>query len=109
MAKGFAPKQDTQLGYVLKLAPDLNAYAAKFDLDHRRGDKFIGITNLLEDAQVWKTPKQAQRAINLYMDFLIDLAEQGAEVRISIKRLKQDHRGQLTEEHVQTLSTGQKA
>ena len=30
MAKGFGVEQDKQLGYVLVLMPEVNAYAAKF-------------------------------------------------------------------------------
>jgi hypothetical protein len=53
MGKGFDSPRQGQLGYVLLLIPEAKAYAADFSLG---GDdeEFIGITNVLEDAQVWK-------------------------------------------------------
>jgi len=108
MGKGFGVKPEVQLGYVLLVLPDANAYAAKLDLDigqvhienplmaivlglfrfvcflfnlltfqkfHRPNadalanmnesnkEEFIGLTSLLEDAQVWKSIKEAKQAI----------------------------------------------
>lgn len=103
MAKGFGVKPEKQLGYVLDLWPEMGVYAAKFTLDQRGGEPYIGITNMLEQAQVWKSQKQAQQSIVLYEDFLSDRLNQSSEVDIAIKRLKQSESGQLKTERVASL------
>lgn len=105
MAKGFGVKPDQQLGYVLELIPEAHAYAAKFSLDFK-GEKgpFIGITNLLEDAQVWKSPKQAKEALETYYaEFVLEQLESGSEGRINLQRLIRSATGELKTEHGQTL------
>lgn len=105
MAKGFGVQLDQQLGYVLVLMPEVNAYAAKFSLDFR-GEKepFIGVVNSLEDAQVWKTLPQARKAlIKYYEEFLIEQKHMGQDVQVQIKRLKRLRNGQLKTELVETL------
>ena len=57
MAKGFGAKQEENLGYVLVLLPQASAYAARQSIDDGSGEEFIGVTNMLESAQVWKTKK----------------------------------------------------
>jgi len=48
MAKGFGVKPDKELGYILVLMPEINAYAAKFNLNIKRTkEPFIGITNMV--------------------------------------------------------------
>lgn len=56
MAKGFGTATKGHLGYVLLLCPTANTYAANYSLDGE-GDKFIGVTNRLEMAQVWTKKK----------------------------------------------------
>jgi hypothetical protein len=105
MAKGFGVEQDKQLGYVLVLMPEVNAYAAKFSLDFKgEAGPFIGITNMLNDAQVWKSLKQAKQAIEIYTDFLIQQQlESGTDVEVRIKSLKRSGAGELKVENVETL------
>jgi hypothetical protein len=103
MAKGFGVKPIKQLGYVLLLFPSAKAYAARLDFDDGSGQEFIGVTNMLKEAQVWKTLKQAQEAIVKYADFLIEQAEDDTEVRIDIRRLNRDSSGQLTSEPIESL------
>jgi hypothetical protein len=105
MAKGFGVKADQQLGYVLDLMPSAHAYAAKFSLDFRGEEgPFIGLTNILEDAQIWQRPKQARRAIlNYYATFLLNQLQDGLEARVLIKRLKRSTTGELKTETVETL------
>lgn len=54
MAKGFGNQKSKQLGYALVLLPSARAYAAKLSIDDGSGEEFIGVTNMLEQAQVWK-------------------------------------------------------
>ena len=105
MAKGFGAQPEKQLGYVLMLMPQADAYAAKFSLDYLgEGGTFIGITNLLEDAQVWKSIPQAKKAlVKHYSDFLIEQQQSGEEPRVHLKRLKRSKSGKLTTELVETL------
>lgn len=105
MAKGFGVQLDQQLGYVLVLMPEVNAYAAKFSLDFR-GEKgpFIGVTSSLEEAQVWKTLPQVRKAlVKYYEEFLIEQKHKGQNVEVRIKRLKRLRNGQLKTELVETL------
>jgi hypothetical protein len=111
MAKGFGAKQDEQLGYVLVLIPEANAYAAKFSLefkDGRSGDadeKFIGITNVVEDAQVWKSQKLARLAIEqYYAGFILDQLEEKSDMRVNIKRLMRSPSGGLQAEMVDSVN-----
>jgi hypothetical protein len=104
MAKGFGVEQDKQLGYVLVLMPEVNAYAAKFSLDFKgEAGPFIGITNILKDAQIWKSLKQAKQAIEIYTDFLLQQLESGSDVEVRIKSLKRSGAGELKVENAETL------
>ncbi|MCL1473848.1 hypothetical protein [Argonema antarcticum] len=102
MAKGFAAKLEEQLGYVLLLVPEAKAYAARFSMSGQ-GEEFIGITNILEQAQVWQTKKQAKKAIEKYADFLLEEAKDDQPVRISLRLLKRSSDGQLTDESVESI------
>ncbi len=105
MGKGFGKKSDEQLGYLLLLIPDVRAYAAKFSLDYGGEEEFIGITSSLQDAQTWKNIKQAKAAVELYIDFLMEEAEQASQstINIEIKRLKRSADGKLITESVESL------
>lgn len=103
MAKGFDTKQEEKLGYVLVLLPEADAYAARQSIDDGSGEEFIGVTNMLESAQVWKTKKQARQAIVKYSDFIEEQMETSADVSITIKCLKRKHDGQLNCQYVETL------
>jgi len=46
----------------------------------------FGVTNMLEQAQVWQRQQQAKQAIPKYAEFLLEIAERG-EARVLIKRL----------------------
>lgn len=97
MAKGFGTQPDRQLGYVLNLMPEVNAYAGKFSLEFR-GEKgpFIGIVGDLESAQVWPRLKQAEAAIATYYgDFLVDQLKESPEVKVSLQKLKRSADGTL--------------
>ena len=56
MGQGFGTATKGHLGYVLLLCPTANAYAANHSLDGE-GEEFIGVTNMLEMAQVWTKKK----------------------------------------------------
>ncbi len=105
MGKGFGIKSEEQLGYLLLLVPEAKAYAAKLSIDDGSGEEFIGITNILESAQIWKTIKQAKQAMGKYADFLLEEAEKASQsqVRVGIRRLKRSVDGKLIDEPVESL------
>ncbi|WP_414546260.1 hypothetical protein [Nostoc sp. CCY0012] len=109
MAKGFGVKAEEQLGYTLLLVPEVKAYAARFSLDYfnqnnkQNGEEFIGITSMLEEAQIWKSIRQAKQAIDKYADFLISRAENGSPVRVEVRRVKRKSSGDLINELVEEI------
>ncbi len=103
MAKGFGVKLEEQLGYALVLLPEANAYAAKHSIDDGSGQEFIGVTNILKSAQVWKTQKQAKQAIVKYAEFIEERLQNSTEVDIVIKVVKRNSDGKLNSEPVETL------
>lgn len=102
MGKGFGSPRQGQLGYVLLLIPEAKAYAADFSLG---GDdeEFIGITNVLEDAQVWKKKGQARQAVVKYLDLFIEQLENTKQVELSIRKLKRLSNGKLKDEFEEEL------
>jgi hypothetical protein len=106
MGKGFGRKPEEQLGYLLRLMPEFKAYAAKLSLSHySKDEEFIGIVSRIEDAQIWKSIKEAKQAIGKYTDFLLDEAEKSSqrEVCIEVRRLKRSADGNLIDELVESL------
>ncbi|GAX38868.1 hypothetical protein [Nodularia sp. NIES-3585] len=109
MAKGFGAKAEEQLGYTMLLVPEVKAYAARFSLDYfnqnneQNGEEFIGITSMLEEAQIWKSIRQVKQAIEKYADFLISKAENGSPVRVEIRRVKRSSSGDLINEPVEEI------
>jgi hypothetical protein len=107
MAKGFGAKQATQLGYILDLMPEVNAYAAKFSLDfpgNSPDEIFIGIVSTLADAPIWKTQKLAKQAIEqYYADTILQQLNEAASARVNIKRLQRSGDNALKTEVVETL------
>ncbi len=103
MAKGFGVYKSKLLGYVLVLLPSARAYAAKLSIDDGSGEEFIGVTNMLEQAQVWKHKQQAQQAIPKYADFLLEQIASHGEARVLIRRLQRLSNGQMEEETVETF------
>lgn len=91
---------------MLVFLPQVSAYAARQSIDDGSGEEFIGVTNMLESAQVWKTKKQARLLIEKYTDFIEEQMESSADVRVTIKCLKRKNDGQLICEHVETRSVG---
>ncbi|NET54974.1 MAG: hypothetical protein F6K47_01835 [Symploca sp. SIO2E6] len=102
MAKGFGTQQEKQLGYILVLLPEAQAYAAKLSIDNHSEEDFLGITSSLEYAQVWKSQKQAKQAVEMYADFVLEQQEPGEEACVIIKCLKRK-KDQLVTEYVETL------
>jgi len=102
MGKGFGSPQNGQLGYVLLLRPEAKAYAADFSLGED-DEEFIGITNVLEDAQVWKKKGQARQAVAKYLDFLIEQLEENSQVELRIRKLKRLSNGKLKDEPEEDL------
>jgi|LakMenE01Jun11ns_1017448.scaffolds.fasta_scaffold9197703_2 hypothetical protein len=102
MAKGFGVKPEEQLGYVLCLMPD-TVYAARLNFDKESGEEFIGVTNMLWEAQTWKKIDQAKRAIKKYADFLLEQIESGSDARVDIKKVKRSNNGELSVELVESL------
>ena len=102
MGKGFGSPRQGQLGYVLLLIPEVKAYAADFSLGGDDGE-FIGITNVLEDAQVWKKKGKARQAVVKYLDLLVEQLETTKQVELSIRKLKRLSNGKLKDEHEEDL------
>jgi hypothetical protein len=102
MAKGFGSPRQGHLGYVLLLIPEAKAYAANFSLG-RDDEEFIGITNSLEDAQVWKKKEEARLAVMKYLDVLIEQLESTSQVELSIRQLKRLSNGKLKDEPEEDL------
>lgn len=102
MGKGFGSPRNGQLGYVLLLMPEAKAYAADFSLGED-DEEFIGITNVLEDAQVWQKKGQARQAVVKYLDFLIEQLEENSQVELSIRKLKRLSNGKLKDEPEEDL------
>lgn len=103
MAKGFGTPTKGHLGYVLLLCPTANTYAANYSLDGE-GDEFIGVTNMLEMAQVWTKKNAAREAIIKYADFLIEQLEETPQVNIQIRSLKRLVNGKLVTEVLEELT-----
>jgi hypothetical protein len=107
MAKGFGAKQAEQLGYILDLMPEVNAYAGKFSLDFpgdNSAEMFIGIVGQLSDAQIWKTQKLAKQAIEqYYADSILQQLDAAEAVRVNIKRLERSSDNELKTKVVETL------
>ena len=102
MAKGFGSPQQGHLGYILVLLPEVKAYAADFSLGES-GEEFIGITNSIEDAQIWKKKSAARQAVVKYLDFLIEQLQDKSEVELSIRKLKRLSNGKLKDEPEEDL------
>jgi hypothetical protein len=102
MAKGFGTPTKGHLGYVLLLCPAANTYAANNSLDGE-GEEFIGVTNMLEMAQVWTKKSDARDAIIKYSDFLIEQLQETPQVKIQIRSLKCLPNGKLVTEITEDL------
>ncbi len=102
MTKGFGAEKDELLGYVLLLLPEIGAFAARFTLGGPQ-EKFIGIVNLLDEAQVWKNQKAAERDLNLYLEFLIEQASDRDRDDVKIQRLMRSAGGKLRSDSVKTI------
>ncbi|MFN5968550.1 MAG: hypothetical protein ACK47N_08380 [Microcystis sp.] len=103
MAKGFGTATKGHLGYVLLLCPTADVYGANYSLDGE-GDEFIGVTNMLEMAQVWTKKNAAREAIIKYADFLIEQLEETPQVNIQIRSLKRLANGKLVTEVLEELT-----
>jgi hypothetical protein len=102
MTKGFGPQKDEVLGYVLLVLPEVNAFAARFTLGEP-GETFIGIVNILNEAQVWKKQKDVERDLEFYLEFLIEQAPERDRDDVKIQRLVRSAGGELRSESVKTI------
>ena len=102
MGKGFGSPRQGHLGYVLLLIPEVKAYAADFSLGEDE-EEFIGITNVLEDAKVWKKKGKARQDVVKYLDLLIEQLEENSQVKLSIRKLKRLSNGKLKDEPEEDL------
>ena len=114
MPKGFGTPINKNLGYVLKLVPDLNAYAAaesalKYSNKGKSDEPSVGITSSLSMARVWKSRKQAEKGIQDYLEFLVDWLNQEnlTELTFFICALKTDDKGNLITEVAKKMHLGQ--
>ena len=100
MAKGFNPTET--LGYVIGLYPEANGYAAK-RVKESDGQRFIGITNILEDAHYWKKSKVAQNAIADYMELIRDIVDSDGQATVLVNAVKRSKDGHLSQTNDRTL------
>jgi hypothetical protein len=109
MAKGFG-KQPQKLGYVLLLYPKGKGYAARHSLkiptrnSSNEDEAFIGITSILEEAQRWKRQRDAQKAVELYMTFILDTIDEDDEAMVKVQRLERSSDGSLSTETIVELT-----
>jgi hypothetical protein len=109
MAKGFGT-QPKKLGYVLLLYPKGRGYAARHSLTiptmkpSDEDEDFIGITSMLEEAQRWKHQRDAQKAVELYMTFILDLIDKDDEAEVKVRRLERSSDGSLSTETIVELT-----
>lgn len=80
----------------------MKVYAADFSLGES-DEEFIGITNSIEDAQVWKKKSAARSAVVKYLDFLIEQLEDNSQVEVSIRKLIRLSNGKLKDESEEDL------
>lgn len=101
MPKGFNPTED--LGYVIIVIPEFNAYAAKRTKDSD-GETFIGIASSLELAHFWKRAKAAQNAVLDYMEVIQDEIDRKGEAIVLINHVTRDKDGQFRETNDRKLT-----
>lgn len=95
MGQGFG-NEPKQLGYVLLLLPEVNAYAASQSMPEIEEESFHGITNSLEMARRWRKKRAVEKAIFDYLGVFEDkVAEEGSHT-VVIKRLQQLPNGELS-------------
>ena len=98
MAKGFGEKRNQEIGFTLVVIPEAKAYAARSDLDYfGKGEPFFGVTSVLEDAQIWKTKKEAKNAAYNYLSWLLEDYDEGdvVELELEISSFFKDKKGKL--------------
>ena len=95
MGQGFG-QESKQLGYVLLLLPEVNAYAARQSMPELEDESFHGITNSLEMARRWRKKRAVEKSIFDYLSVFEDeVAEHGSHT-VVIKRLEQLPNGELS-------------
>lgn len=104
MAKGFGGQHKGHLGYVLVLSPDAERYAADVNLDYGQEGEYIGITNSLELAQVWKKKSQVRNAVTDYAGFWIEQLKHNSLAELRIKSVKRLPNGKLLTELEEELA-----
>jgi hypothetical protein len=107
MAKGFGEtsKSNQQIGFTLMLWPEARAYAANQSIDDGSGEPFLGLTNMLSEAQIWKTKAEAKKALKDYLPWLIEqyLEQDLSEICIQIRLVSRNKKGNLQDQVVDDL------
>ena len=105
MAKGFGFQANKTLGYALVILPQVNGYVSKTVSDDGVEDEYIDITNVLEIARLWKTKKQAEKAVGQYLGYLLKEYDKGnlPEMKVIIRAISKDKNGTLQEKEVDVL------
>lgn len=105
MAKGFGTSKQGDLGYVLLLFPEMKVYAADLSMGED-DEEFIGITNDLESAQVWKKKSEVRQAVGKYIGILDEEFGNRSEIKLAIKKLKRLTNGKLKDEAEEDIILG---
>ena len=103
MPKGFDKPTVKQLGFILVVVPSANAYAADFSLDGPN-NQFLGITNMLDSAQVWRKPQEAESAISLYSEIIRDQVLEEGKVELHIRKLHKKKKKIMKGDIVKTIT-----
>lgn len=95
MGQGFG-HEPKQLGYVLLLLPDVDAYVARQSMPELEDEAFHGITNSLEMARRWRKKRAVEKAIFGYLGVFEDKVAEVGSHTVIIKRLQQLPNGELS-------------
>jgi hypothetical protein len=104
MAKGFGkPSSSSPSGYILVVVPQDGIYASNDPFGE--DEKYVGITNTLEMARVWRKQKAVQKDLDPYLEWVVEEYGQGLRDRIEmeIKALYKGENGKLKTQLVQKL------
>lgn len=104
MAKGFGkPSSNSPSGYILLLVPESGIYASTDPFGD--DDNYVGITNSLEMARVWRKRKDIQRDLGPYIEWLADEYYDSSQtfIEIEIRALYKNENRKISTKLAQAL------
>ncbi len=105
MAKGFGEKRNQEIGFALLFTPEGKAYAARKNINEGQDEPFLGITKVLEDAQIWRTKKEVQKASNDYIPLILEelIDDQEQDYELKICSVSKDKKGKLSDRLIEKI------